>query len=177
MKKVIPVAEDSGVKLALHPDDPPFSLLGLPRIVSTEKDLQEVIEMQDSESNGLTFCTGSLGVRADNDLPGMIERFGYRINFLHLRNIKRLENNSFVEADHLGGDIPMDRVMEKVILEQKKRKKQGRDDVDIPVRPDHGFKMLDDLKRNTYPGYPAIGRLKGLAQLEGLELGIKRNLD
>ena len=140
-------------------------------------DLQEIIEMQNSESNGLTFCTGSLGVRADNDLPGMINKFGNRIHFLHLRNLKRLENNSFVEADHLKGDIHMEQVMENIILEQKRRLKQGKGDVDIPVRPDHGFKMLDDLKRNTYPGYPAIGRLKGMAQLEGLELGIRKKLD
>ena len=176
LKAIIPEAEKLGIKMCIHPDDPPFPLLGLPRVVSTEKDLADVINACPSPSNGLTFCTGSLGARRDNDLPGIVSRLGEHIHFLHLRNVQRESNGSFHEADHLGGSTDMYAVMKSIILEQKKRQESGRDDIAIPMRPDHGHKLLDDFKYDTFPGYSAIGRLKGLAELRGLELGIKRSL-
>lgn len=162
--------------MCIHPDDPPFPIFGLPRVVSTESDLLGVVNACPSTSNGLTFCTGSLGARADNDLPAMIERLGKHIHFLHLRNVKREANGSFYEADHLGGSSDMYAIMKSVICEQKRREENGRDDIAIPMRPDHGHKLLDDFNYNTYPGYSAIGRLKGLAELRGLEMGIKNTL-
>jgi mannonate dehydratase len=176
LKAIIPEAEKLGVKMCIHPDDPPFSLFGLPRVVSTEKDLVDVINACPSPSNGITFCTGSLGARRDNDLPGIVNRLGKHIHFLHLRNVQRESNGSFHEADHLGGSTDMYAVMKSILIEQKKREDSGRDDVAIPMRPDHGHKLLDDFRYNTFPGYSAIGRLKGLAELRGLELGIKRSL-
>ncbi|RVU00272.1 mannonate dehydratase [Mucilaginibacter limnophilus] len=176
LKAVIPEAEQAGVKMCIHPDDPPYPILGLPRVVSTESDLSNLINVCPSSSNGLTFCTGSLGARPDNDLPGMVERLGKHIHFLHLRNVKLEADGSFYEADHLGGSTDMYAVMRNIILEQKKRTDAGRDDVAIPMRPDHGHKLLDDFNYNTYHGYSAIGRLKGLAELRGLEMGIKRAL-
>ncbi len=176
LQAIIPEAEKLGVKMCIHPDDPPFPLLGLPRVVSTEKDLTDVINACPSPSNGLTFCTGSLGARRDNDLPGIVSRLGKHIHFLHLRNVQRESNGSFHEADHLGGSTDMYAVMKNIILEQKKRQESGRNDIAIPMRPDHGHKLLDDFKYDTFPGYSAIGRLKGLAELRGLELGIKRSL-
>ncbi len=176
LKAIIPEAEKLGIKMCIHPDDPPFPLLGLPRVVSTEKDLADVINACPSPSNGLTFCTGSLGARRDNDLPGIVSRLGEHIHFLHLRNVQREADGSFYEADHLGGSTDMYAVMKSIILEQKKRLESGRDDIAIPMRPDHGHKLLDDFKYDTFPGYSAIGRLKGLAELRGLELGIKRSL-
>ncbi|RYZ98496.1 MAG: mannonate dehydratase [Sphingobacteriaceae bacterium] len=176
LRAIIPAAEQAGVKMCIHPDDPPFPILGLPRVVSTEKDLEYLINACPSPSNGITFCTGSLGARADNDLPGIVSRLGQHIHFLHLRNVQREPDGSFYEADHLGGSTDMYAVMKNIILEQKKREDAGRSDVAIPMRPDHGHKLLDDFNYNTYPGYSVIGRLKGLAELRGLELGTKRSL-
>ncbi len=177
LKAIMPDAEELGIKMCIHPDDPPFPILGLPRVVSTEKDLQDVVNAAPSPSNGLTFCTGSLGARGDNDLPGIVSRLGEHIHFLHLRNVQREPDGSFYEADHLNGSNDMYAVMKNVILEQKRRLDSGRDDIAIPMRPDHGHKLLDDFNYNTYPGYSIVGRLKGLAELRGLELGIKRSLN
>ena len=188
IQQVAPVAEELGVKLCIHPDDPPFPLMGLSRVVSTENDLAQLMAACEVNANGITFCTGSLGVRADNNLLKMIERFGDRIHFIHLRTTKREENlpgnvlQNFHEAAHLAGDVDMYEVVKALVLEEKKRKIAGRIDAKIPMRPDHGHQMLDDLheraaNRKTYPGYSAIGRLKALAELRGLELGILRNLE
>ncbi|WP_461791070.1 mannonate dehydratase [Pedobacter sp.] len=171
---IIPEAEKAGIKMCIHPDDPPFPILGLPRVVSTEADLLELVNAVPSPSNGITFCTGSLGANLSNDLPGMIERLGEHIHFLHLRNVQHEADGSFHEGEHLGGSTDMFAVMKAVIREQYKRLKAGRNDVAIPMRPDHGHKILDDFNRNTYPGYSIIGRLKGLAELRGLEMGIRR---
>ncbi|SDD30917.1 D-mannonate dehydratase [Mucilaginibacter pineti] len=174
LKAIIPAAEKAGVKMCIHPDDPPFPILGLPRVVSTEQDLADVVNFCPSPSNGITFCSGSLGARDDNDLLGIVERLGKHIHFLHLRNVQRQPNGSFYEAEHLNGSTDMYAVMKKIILEQQKRQNNGRADVAIPMRPDHGHKLLDDFRYKTYHGYSAIGRLKGLAELRGLEMGIKR---
>lgn len=171
---IIPEAEKAGVKMCIHPDDPPFSILGLPRVVSTEADLLGLVSAVPSPSNGITFCTGSLGANLLNDLPGMIERLGEHIHFLHLRNVQHETDGSFHEGEHLSGSTDMFAVMKAVIREQYKRLKASRNDVAIPMRPDHGHKILDDFNRNTYPGYSIIGRLKGLAELRGLEMGIRR---
>jgi mannonate dehydratase len=176
LRAIIPVAEEVGIKMCIHPDDPPFPILGLPRVVSTEKDLTDIVNYAPSPSNGLTFCTGSLGARADNDLPGIVERLGEHFHFLHLRNVRRETDGSFYEDEHLAGSTDMYAVMKNIILEQKKRMDAGRADIAIPMRPDHGHKILDDFNHNTYHGYSAIGRLKGLAELRGLEMGIKRSL-
>jgi mannonate dehydratase len=176
LQAIIPAAEEAGIKMCIHPDDPPFPILGLPRVVSTEQDLKDLVGFCKSPSNGITFCTGSLGARADNDLPGIVERLGSDIHFIHLRNVQREPDGSFYEADHLGGSTNMYAVMKNLVLEQKKRVDAGREDIAIPMRPDHGHKILDDFNYNTYPGYSAIGRLKGLAELRGLEMGIKYSI-
>lgn len=174
LKSIVPVAEEAGIRMAIHPDDPPRPILGLPRVVSTIEDMQWMKDTVNSIHNGFTMCTGSYGVRADNDLVKMIETFGDRIHFTHLRATCREQNpKTFHEAAHLGGDVNMVAVVKAILTEESRRQKAG-DLRPIPMRPDHGHQMLDDLKKKTNPGYSAIGRLKGLAEVRGVELTLKQ---
>lgn len=173
---VIPIAEEVGVRLAIHPDDPPFPVLGLPRIVSKASDIEAIFDMARSPANGLCFCTGSFSARADNDLPEMAQRFGPRIHALHLRSTQRLPDGSFYEADHLGGSVDMPAVVRALLSEQDRRRAAGRADWRLSFRPDHGHTMMDDLLKppGITPGYSCIGRMRGLAELRGLMLGLRR---
>ncbi|WP_029918272.1 mannonate dehydratase [Pelobacter seleniigenes] len=171
LAEVAPCAQELGLRLCCHPDDPPFPLLGLPRIVSTEEDYATLLAAVDVPANGITLCAGSLGARADNDLPGMIDRLGDRVHFVHLRNVKREAEGvptSFHEDEHLRGDTDMVALVQAILRQEDKRRAAGRKDCCIPIRPDHGMDILDDLNRQGQPGYPSIGRLKGLAELRGL---------
>ena len=171
LSKVVPVAEELGIRLCCHPDDPPFSLLGLPRIMSTEDDYKTILEEVDLPANGITLCSGSLGVRHDNDILGMMKRLGHRVHFLHLRNVKRESTSipgSFFEASHLDGDTDMVGLITEILIQENNRRNLDRNDFSIPFRPDHGHEILDDLDRRKQPGYPSIGRLKGLAELRGI---------
>lgn len=178
LNAIIPEAEKIGVKMAIHPDDPPFSVFGVPRIVSNYDDLKFLLSCCPSPSNGLTFCSGSLGASEENDLVKIISDFGNRIHFIHLRNVARSPDGSFYEAEHLNGSVPIDQVMKAIVLEQKRRHEKGSEEVMIPMRPDHGHVLLDDKKRQAdfYSGYSLIGRAMGLAQLSGLERGIRESL-
>ncbi|WFE73348.1 mannonate dehydratase [Roseinatronobacter sp. S2] len=170
LTEVVPTAEALGIRLCCHPDDPPFPLLGLPRVMSTRSDMQKVLDGVHSPANGLTLCSGSLGARADSDLVGMVEDFGARIHFLHLRNVRRegaALGSSFYESAHLEGDVDMVGLIAAILAEEQRRRKAGRADWEIPMRPDHGQEILEDLTRGAQPGYPLIGRLKGLAELKG----------
>lgn len=175
LEQVVPVAQDLGMRLCCHPDDPPFPLLGLPRIMSTEADYAERMAAVDLPANGITLCSGSLGARPDNDLPGMMDRLGDRVHFLHLRNVRRDTDaiaGSFFEDEHLAGQTDMVALIAAILREENRRRAAGREDWTIPMRPDHGQDILDDIGRGGQPGYPAIGRLKGLAELRGVETAL-----
>jgi mannonate dehydratase len=174
LREVIPVAEEVGIRMAIHPDDPPRPLLGLPRIVSTAEDLGFIVRSVPSPSNGITLCSGSLGAGASNDVPAIAAQFAENIHFAHLRNVAKEPDGSFMEADHLGGDTDMVSVITALLGEQNRRKERGERIWRIPMRPDHGHELLDDVGKKTHPGYPAIGRLKGLAELRGVMIAISK---
>lgn len=173
LREVVPAAEEAGIAMCMHPDDPPRPILGLPRIVSNRQDLADLVAMAPSRSNGITFCTGSLGAGVVNDLPAMAREFAPHVAFLHLRNVTKEPDGSFHEADHLGGDVDMPAVVESFLAEEARRRAEGRGDAEIPFRPDHGHGMLSDVGRKTHPGYPLIGRLRGLAELRGVIAGLR----
>lgn len=173
LREVVPVAEDCGIRMCIHPDDPPFSLFGLPRVVSTMADAKAILEAADSIANGLTLCAGSYGARSDNDLVEMVKTFGSRIHFVHLRNVKREADGSFYESGHLDGDNDMLGLVEALLDEEQQRHQNNREDIDIPMRPDHGHLMGDDIGKAVNPGYSLLGRMKGLAELRGVILALK----
>lgn len=178
IKEIIPTAEESNVRMAIHPDDPPFPLLGLPRVVSNSEDIEKILSTVNSNANGITLCTGSLGAGYFNNCVDIAERFSDKVNFVHLRNVWRNEKGDFLEENHLEGDVDMYGIIRALLLEQKKRKESGRSDYRMPMRPDHGHLMIPDMNREgIYPGYSLFGRMRGLAELRGLELGISRSLD
>ncbi|MBN2708346.1 MAG: mannonate dehydratase [Calditrichaceae bacterium] len=178
IREIVPVAEEAGVLMAIHPDDPPWSLLGLPRVVGNQNDISQIINVVDSPSNGLTLCTGSFGAGYHNDLVELTRRFAHRISFIHLRNLTRNEDGDFMEAYHMEGDIDLYSVMKILLLEQKRRKEDGRKDTRMPMRPDHGHLMsAEQDKKGIYPGYSLMGRLRGLSELRGMEIGIIRSLN
>lgn len=179
LSEVVPVAEKVGINICAHPDDPPWALLGLPRVLSTEEDYLHMLNAVDSPASGVTFCTGSLGARAENDLPEMARRLASRVHFVHLRNVHREEEGtpcSFYEDEHLEGHTDMVAVVAELLKEERRRRAEGRTDHEIPMRPDHGQEILDDLTRGAQPGYPAIGRLKGLAELRGIERALSHSI-
>lgn len=179
LAEVVPTAEEAGIRLAIHPDDPPFPLMGLPRILSTKTDLAFQLAAVESEANGFCFCAGSFGARPDNDLIDLVRSFANRLNFIHLRSVKNTSNHplSFFEADHLDGNANMVSIITEIKKEESRRKSTGRLDFRIPMRPDHGHQMMDDLKKNTNPGYSGIGRLRGLAELRGVERAVEQLLN
>lgn len=172
--QIVPVAEELGLRLAIHPDDPPWSIFGLPRVVSQMSDYQALFAANPSPANGVTFCTGSLGARGDNDLSAMLKALAPRTHFAHLRNVKREESGAFFEADHLDGSTDMVEIVDILLAEERRRRAEGRADAVIPMRPDHGHLLLDDIEKETLPGYSAIGRLKGLAELRGIMRTLER---
>ncbi len=175
LDEVIPAAEDLGLSFAVHPDDPPRDILGLPRIVSTAEDIQWVLSAHESCANGLTLCSGSLGAHSDNDVPAIAEAFADKIHFVHLRNVRKFADGSFEEAAHLEGDTDMAALVSVLLSEEERRRTEGRTDADIVFRPDHGHELLDDAAKQTHPGYPLVGRMRGLAELRGLMAGIHYN--
>jgi mannonate dehydratase len=177
IKEIMPVAEESGVLMGIHPDDPPFPLFGLPRVVSKKNDFEQILNVNDSPSNGITYCPGSLAALPENDVVDLAETFARRVNFIHLRNVKKDGHGGFVEDNHLDGDVDMYGVMRPLVIEQNRRIEKGLKGSRLPLRPDHGHLMLPDMgRKGIYPGYSLFGRMRGLAELRGLELGIRRSL-